>query len=614
MFTSIYDVRKININSNNQMGGATKPTLNTLLLHFSNSIDINTLIEKEMNIFNSLKSLDSNYELDSNIINVIKDAMDKAIQNEIITNENIPLNDEILKEINKDYNKKYTNVNNNLKKYVSNYLKNINTKNNNDTGRTTRGQTPEAQAEKAREDFKTNIKRFYELIISNLNKKYKGTKKISPDIQFAEPESSGKKISSEGKIISNNLLSTLCRGVLRNTKSQYDKTLVNENKDGFEKMYEKERTLIKNIAITGTTPSNLDSELLSIFNTTLNDNNSGYKNNINNKYKSETASDQLESVYKNKSLYVINNAMTAAGSDGKTRIVNELVSKNNVNTICPISSILDAQGGLGSCTKGKKSQGYISSPIDISIVSDNNNDRFEMSIQLPKAVRGEYVLVYYVMYGGLYVQVQLKAVVTDGILNILSASNTFQSLLNHVELRFIEARANKKSLNWSLFDDKEELVGIISVASKKMMGDFLQELNAIVVNGGFTTNESVYSNNILLTNGDQPSTVRSAYLLLHKGTKGDINKKSAVSFITTSQGYLYHDDNTLALPTVTSSTKGKSKKRIIDNDMNKLPTKSTTIKGGFKSGKTKKYKRKTLKKKKKKRMKGRGKRTIKYRK
>jgi len=144
--------------------------------------------------------------------------------------------------------------------------------------------------------------------------------------------------------------------------------------------------------------------------------------------------------------------------------------------------------------------------------------------------------------------------------------------MNHLELKFTDSG----SANWSLFENNTELANIIRVASRKMMGDFLQELNSIVVNGGFTIPPNSYRNNVLLTNGDQPSTVRSAYLLLHKKGRGDINKKAAVSFITTAQGFLYHDDDTLSSPDVSKNTKTRGK---------------------LKGGKSRKPKRRTYKKK-----------------
>lgn len=101
--------------------------------------------------------------------------------------------------------------------------------------------------------------------------------------------------------------------------------------------------------------------------------------------------------------------------------------------------------------------------------------------------------------------------------------------------------------------------------------DFLQELNAIVENGGFASMVPQYNNksHILLTNGDQPSTVRAAYLLLHDETEG-INPNAAVTFITTAQGYLYRKNTLLG--------GGKKKKTAYRR----------TRKKGKKSAKTKK--------------------------
>lgn len=546
-------------------GGAVKPTMNTLLSHFGKSINIDKLVENETKILNSLTALYSeteallllsgtikkiqSYKFNSTIIDSIKDAMDKSVENDIVTEENISLNNKILEKVNILHNIKYNIVNNTLKKNVEDYIKNIN---------------DSRKRKRIESSIIKSIHNFYESVMTSLNKLFKASKNV---IEFVEPDSKGKKMSSEGKIIANNFLTTLCRGVLNYTRPKY-KLIKDVDNDGFENMYETERSLILNIAKTGKTPSKLDSELLSTFNTTLSKKNSGYENTINNKFKNTTAAYQLESVYKKHSLYVINNAMTTSGSNSKSRIVNELIAKDNINTLCPVSSILDAQGSMGSCTKGSSSVGYVASPIDISITGGD----LEMNFQIPKGVKGNYILNYYAIYQGLTIDAcQIDAVISKGILNILSASNTFKSILNHLELRF-----NKTgSANWSLFENDVELANIIRVASRKMMGDFLQELNAVVINGGFTNKESTYDNKILLANGDQPSTVRAAYLLVHKKTKGDINKKSAaVSFITTSQGYLYHDDNTLASPVVSASTKGK-----------------------LKGGKSKKHKRRTYKKK-----------------
>ena len=289
--------------------------------------------------------------------------------------------------------------------------------------------------------------------------------------------------------------------------------------------------------------------------------------------------------------HIINNAMTTA-DDTKKRIVDRLAS-SGFDIICPISSILDAQGTMGSCRHGNASTGYISSPISIFVTSQvkNKNDAptLEMNFELnPKGKKGNYLLEYYALYDDLTISgCEVDATISNKILNILSASNTFKSILNHIEMRFLK----QGSADWSVFDSPEELANIARVASKKMMGDFLQELNAIVINGGFTTTQASYKDEILLTNGDQPSTVRAAFLLMHNNTSGDINEKAAVTFITPSQGYLYKRQ---PLRTGGKRTKKKSKptKQRHTAKRHKRMTKSGKKK---KSKASRKHKKKTIK-------------------
>lgn len=344
-----------------------------------------------------------------------------------------------------------------------------------------------------------------------------------------------KEMSPQGKEIANKFLQTLCRGVLDNTRAQYAQTR-EQRADGFEDLYETERTSLKLIADEGKVRSALDSSLFQKFNELMNKN---YANYFVKNIRHANASEDLYNRYKNYKLYVINNAMTTQGRDPKTKIVNELYSKQNIESLCPISSVIDAQGTMGSCTKGRGSSNFISSPIDIAIEGPG----MEMGITMPLGKKnGQHVLTYYASYGELFISdSKINAIISNGITNILSANNTFKSLLEHIELTF-----QNGTPTWTTFENIEQLQQIIRVASKKMMGDFLQELNAIVQNGGFSSIVPQYDSNfrILLTNGDQPSTVRAAYLLLHDETKG-INQNAAVTFITTAQGYLYRKNTML---------------------------------------------------------------------
>lgn len=551
---SIYKIRKIKIDDDGQRGGGTKGTLKSLLTHFGTSIDIDNLINIEKKKF--IEDTEYTPASGDTLLEQIQTSMDEAIGKDILAddNESKDLNNKIYGILDKLYNKNKSKVSVNLAKYHQAYITN---------------NTNVRKQNRIIHDFNVNLSQFYELIIQNLYKQYKSNKNV---VSFYEEGASGNKMSAEGKDYANRLLTVLCRGILKHTRKEYIET--KKQIDGFESLYEKERDLIRHIAVTTTTPSKLDSDLLMAFNKSI----KGKKENLS----AKNAVNVLNGMYIKKP-HVINNAMTTA-DDNKKRIVDGLVSKS-FKILCPISSILDAQGTMGSCRHGSASGGYIADPISIFVTGGQLEMNFELN---PKGKKGNYLLSYYAIYDDLTISgCEVDATISNKILNILSASNTFKSILNHIELRFLK----QGSADWSVFDSPEELANIARVASKKMMGDFLQELNAIVINGGFTKPQSSYNEEILLTNGDQPSTVRSAFLLMHNNTSGDINEKAAVTFITPSQGYLYKRTPLRTGGKRTKKTRRPTKKRRTVKRRKRL-TKS----GKKKKGKTsQKYKKKITK-------------------
>ena len=528
-----YNIRNIKLDSNVQKGGGIKASISTLLNHFNETINIDNLVNTETEKL----STPGNYELPNTLMTEIENSMASSINNNILTTDNTELNNKIYNIINNLYNKEYNKINPSLKNSKNKYLSNMN------NGR---------KEKYYRDEFSKILYRFYDKIIASLRNKYKSNK----DVQFyKEEESTAKKISPGGIEISNKILSIISRGVLDYTRPEYKKHIKKD--DGFQNMYEGERKSILQIAKEGIVPSKLDDNLIADFNKCLKNDYKNKKQDIN----KNNAVNVLSGLYTKKP-YIINNAMTVANAD-KKRII-DILFEQGFKPLCPISSILDAQGGLGSCRSGKLSQGYVSSPINIYILggeADNGTSTMEMNFEIPKGVKGNYILSYYAMYDELNINdCQINAVIADSVLTILSASNTFETMLDHIERRF---QKNNNSSDWSIFDRKTDLENLIKVGSRKMIGDFLQELNAIVENGGFVNNEPVYNDKILLTQNDQPSTVRSSYLLLHKETTGDINRNSAITYITPSRGYLYH--NNLRL---TGGQKRKTKKKIQINKHN----------------------------------------------
>ena len=115
------------------------------------------------------------------------------------------------------------------------------------------------------------------------------------------------------------------------------------------------------------------------------------------------------------------------------------------------------------------------------------------------------------------------------------------------------------------------------MVSRKLIGDFFQELNAICTDGGFkgTATREYYNSNILLANGDQPSGVRSGFMLVHPDTTGMNRMNASVAMLLPSEGHLYKYNN---------STKGGTRKY-----------KRRTYKKKNKGRKSRKQKRKTIK-------------------
>ena len=511
--------------SNTQRGGTTPIQLFQTFIeqHFTN----NKFVEDQKKKYNE-------FMRNSNSVNILNN-----IDTEIIKkytkffNDNTQLDTNKLQTINQKLSKKIASEKVKCISILTEYRNNYNLASSHKNPRQTR-------LNQIKINFENEISRFYKSVTSYLLKEIKANNIV---LSYNEQTNKPTTMSPKARDVSNKILKILCRGILDYTRSQYRTLINNSSNDGFEHLYKMERTLLLDIANNGTVPSKLDSSLIDKFNELIRKNYSqNFIENIGNHY----ASQKLQSLYDTpKTLYVINNAMTTPGSRSNVKIVDELTdkSKNKILILCPISSVIDAQGTMGSCTKGYQSVNYISDPIDIIITKDIEDAiNFEIYINtIQKENQGKKrntILTYYAMYDQLYMSdITINAVISDGVITILSANNTYKSLLDHIELKFLETKST--NTDWRIFDTKKNLEEIVRVASKKMMGDFLQELNAILPNGGFTSPVAAYNNSrILLTNGDRPSTVRAAYLLLHKDSSG-INPNAAVTFITTSNGFLY---------------------------------------------------------------------------
>ena len=391
------------------------------------------------------------------------------------------------------------------------------------------------------------IRDLYISVHSALQKQYKLSSK---QVTFRSDSDSNSSTPSPTAIkTTNNFLATLTRGILMSSGLQYNQMKQNNRlADGYEYLYETEAEMLKNVVKNGKVESNLDNNLLESFVECVKQQHP--KNyipcNITN-----VIPGLIETFYNTKTkvpIKIINNAMITKNGHGpgSDKLVNIMIDHNGFEIKCPKTSILDSQGTFGSCSGGSSSKGYIRNNQEINITDVEG--LFEFNIGITQS-GNKTVMEYYSIYNTFTISdCVVEAVIQNNLLNILSANNTFKDIINELEKCWWE---NRGIIDWRLFEynpNNNKLIKLIRIASRKMMGDFGQELTAITDNGGFTT--KLDWNNILLTNGDQPSTVRAGYMLLNNN--GGVNSKPSartadyttrdvanVLFVTSKQGHIF---------------------------------------------------------------------------
>ena len=366
--------------------------------------------------------------------------------------------------------------------------------------------------------------------ISKLRSEINKFKIIFSDIITTPGESSKQSVNTEGRTLVNKLLLNVCAKVAEVVPFSSSNT--NQN------IFTEQARIINKVAAGGSL-STIDDDL---FNTYVNYVKNDYASNTQIYKKRENYTDIPMTYTSGESVInIINNALTTTISSGsKRKIVDELKdNKNrNVTIICPITSILDAQGGFGSCTKGKQSNNYMGQNMNVVISDDgtsvNTNFKFTMTLNSNKKT-GKTVLEYTLSYNDFLMSTStVETVIKNGILNILSANNTFEDALEYIE---IVAKGSPSVDFDAIFQNKTVCKEVMRIMSRKYMGDFGQELTAIVKNGGFNTDTQIPSefrmNNqhIILADGDRPSFVRSGILML--GANSDnINARSSILYMS----------------------------------------------------------------------------------
>jgi hypothetical protein len=230
-------------------------------------------------------------------------------------------------------------------------------------------------------------------------------------------------------------------------------------------------------------------------------------------------------------IQVINNAspkdaLTVLGIDFAT-----------IKHVCPISSLIDPMGSLGSCFKPgvKKEKNVLSFSMngpDTSVMNGYYEGQFIVDKTNPKFVR----IVFDSGINGFYVHSQIDVDITTDKIVTLSVSNTYKRIIHRILdiwQRLYDNRKISPENMWSALQGKDIYAEIISTTSSKGIGDFYQEVNSVAENGGYVDSNVVNNTDFRIgAMGDQPSGVRAGYFLL-RGNKG-IHENALA-------GYLRHD-------------------------------------------------------------------------
>lgn len=411
----------------------------------------------------------------------------------------------------------------------------------------------------------------FESLLTTLKKEYNNLHSSSP---FTYKESTGSKstsLSASGTTFIQNFLQSLTKGILNVTSGTDTPT----PSDRFKLLYDKEKELLTTVEKSGHPSSTFDKNLLETFFSCVSPENKKV-------FLRSEVKDKLTEAFTVTPRHIINNALTTPLSDNPSkRIVTDLTD-NGYIMLCPPASVLDAQGAFGSCNNGKDSTNFSKGNQDITIHTPRKADGssiFEFNININVSTNGKFTVTYYSIYDTFTVSdCVISGIIGTGALNILSANNTFKDLINHAELRFHK----NGRIDWSIFDNINDLQHMVRIVSRKLIGDLSQELTAITTASGYTSlplmniDPNPYSETAvskILTNGDQPSTVRAAFLLLMG--QGDIADNVGVVYVTkTDKGFLIKKDVSLSAAATGKARKGGKKNSKTNRKISKKYKKS----------------------------------------
>ena len=412
-------------------------------------------------------------------------------------------------------------------------------------------------------------------MLNVLRQNHTAIKEIPAVVQEAATGS----LSVTAKYVANGFLKQLCTTIQANCKQETPEETPAAPPPADVKvnyLYDTQDRILDKIKLTGPYP-NLDSDLLAGFvnehELKMSDLNVALKqsclvntpNFINNNVIVKTLRNGMNnpnSIYR--TVNIINNAlMTKYPPDTKyvDYLVNTFKAGSNIDgfkgikfeNMCPVTCVLDAMGSFGSCSNGHKSDKYdsLKYPTQMFIETQGDDKKFEFNMTT-RHKNNVVIVEYYLIYDGFTVSnCVIEATIKESAVNILSANNTFADVLNYIEQN---APTNPTELmSWETFFNNHS-ANIVRIISRKMIGDFGQELSAVYPIGGYYIDDkskqlpdtspwnwpstAILQNSkvnfILKTNGDRPSFVREAHLLLAE--PDETNENTVIMYLGDTNG------------------------------------------------------------------------------
>jgi hypothetical protein len=407
-------------------------------------------------------------------------------------------------------------------------------------------------------------------MLNVLRQNHTAIKEIPAVVQEAATGS----LSVTAKYVANGFLKQLCTTIHASCKQETPAAPPPADVK-VNNLYDTQDRILDKIRLTGPYP-NLDSDLLAGFvkehELKMSDLNVALKqsclvntpNFISNNVIVKTLRNGMNnpnSIYR--TVNIINNAlMTKYPPDTKyvDYLVNTFNAGSNIDgfkgikfeNMCPVTCVLDAMGSFGSCSNGHKSDKYdsLKYPTQMFIETQGDDKKFEFNMTT-RHKNNVVIVEYYLIYNGFTVSnCVIEATIKESAVNILSANNTFADVLNYIEQN---APTNPAELmNWQTFFTNHS-ANIVRIISRKMIGDFGQELSAVYPIGGYGINmlgklretsawdwpstailQNSKVNFILKTNGDRPSFVREAHMLLT--APDETNENTVIMYLGDTNG------------------------------------------------------------------------------